>query len=195
MAESKGCAEALRRVMRGAADSTNSAELPPSNMRDCVATVGLDFTSARHEAKFEKKLEIRTRTNSARPNFEFRIPGLLLGGARFGSGVGVLLGEALDAARRVHQLLLTGVKRVAVRADFDAQHVALDGGAGLKRIAAGAVHGHGMIVGMNTGFHDSPVVRGRSAPLAFLPQGLGENHLQAPKRSESRPYSGVARLR
>src|SRR5260370_24971741 len=38
MAESKGCAKALRRVTRGGADSTSSPGRAPSNMRDCVAT-------------------------------------------------------------------------------------------------------------------------------------------------------------
>jgi len=59
--------------------------------------------------------------------------------------------------------LLAGEVRVAARADFDAQHIALDGRARLKRVAAGAVHGHGMIVGMNTGLHEATFRRVRSA--------------------------------
>src|SRR5712692_4781391 len=82
----------------------------------------------------------------------------LLGGAGFGSGVGVLLGEALDAAGGVNELLLAGEEGMAVRADFHAQHVALDGRTSLKRVAAGAVHRNGMIVGVNTGFHGVPFV-------------------------------------
>ena len=78
---------------------------------------------------------------------------LLFGGASFGGGFGVLLGEALDAAGGVNQFLLAGEVRVAARADFDAQHIALDGRARLKRVAAGAVHGHGMIIRVDTGFH------------------------------------------
>ena len=78
---------------------------------------------------------------------------LLFGGAGFRGGFSVLLGETLDAAGGVDQFLLTGEVRVAIRADFDAQHIALDGRARLKRVAAGAVHGHGMRIGVDTGFH------------------------------------------
>src|SRR6266404_840937 len=88
---------------------------------------------------------------------------LLLGGGGFGGGVGVLLGEALDATGGVNQLLLAGEEGMAVRADFHAQHVALDGRASLKRVAASAVHRNGMIVGVNTGFHEAPFCRVRSA--------------------------------
>ena len=88
---------------------------------------------------------------------------LLLGAARFRSGVGVFLGEALDAAGGVHEFLLAGEERVAIRADFDAQHVAFDGRARLERVAARAVHRNWMIVGVNTGFHGLPLGRVRSA--------------------------------
>jgi hypothetical protein len=93
---------------------------------------------------------------------------LLLGGVRGGDlrgGVGILLCEALNAACRVDQLLLAGEEGVAVRANFDAQHVALDGRARRKSVAAGAVYGYFVIVGMNTGFHGAPVCRVRSARL------------------------------
>src|SRR5215813_3821790 len=89
---------------------------------------------------------------------------LLLGGG-FGCGVGVLLGEALDAAGGVHKLLLAGEEGMAVGADFHVQPVALDGGTRLKIIPASTVNGYGMIVGMNTGLHESPVCRVRSARL------------------------------
>ena len=88
---------------------------------------------------------------------------LLFGGGGLGGGVGVLLGEALDATGGVNQLLLAGEEGMAVRADFHAQHVALDGRASLKRVAASAVHRNGMIVGVNTGFHEAPFCRVRSA--------------------------------
>ena len=106
---------------------------------------------------------------------------LLLGGVRggdFRGGVGILLCEALNAACCVDQLLLAGEEGVAVRANFDAQHVALDGRARRKSVAAGAVYGYFVIVGMNTGFHGAPVFRVRSARLP----GLGH-------------YSRVARSR
>ncbi len=89
--------------------------------------------------------------------------GLFLGGASFGSGVGVLFGEAFDAAGGVNELLLAGEEGMAVRADFHAQHVALDGRTSLKRVAAGAVNRDRVIVGMNTGLHGAPFRRVRSA--------------------------------
>ena len=88
------------------------------------------------------------------------------GGFDFGGGVGVFLGEAFDAAGGVNQLLLAGEEGVAIGADFDVELVALDGRASLKIVAAGAVHRYGVIVGMNTGFHDAPFCRVRSARLS-----------------------------
>src|SRR4029077_20658014 len=70
---------------------------------------------------------------------------LLFCGGGFGCGVGVLLGEELDAASGVNQLLFAGEEGMAVRADFHAQHLALNGRASLKRVTAGAVHRNGMI--------------------------------------------------
>ncbi len=70
--------------------------------------------------------------------------------------VGVFLLETFDATRSVYELLLTGEERVAIGADFDAQHVPLNGGAGLERIAAGTVDRDGVIVGVNSRLHDSP---------------------------------------
>jgi len=89
---------------------------------------------------------------------------LLLSSGGFGGGVGVLLGEAFDASSGIHELLLAGEERVAIGANFDAQHVALDGGASGESVPTGTVDGNGVIVGVNTGFHESPFCRGRSAP-------------------------------
>jgi len=101
------------------------------------------------------------------------------GGFDFGSGVGVFLGEAFDAAGGVHEFLLAGEEGVAVGADFDVEPVAFDGRARLKIVAAGAVHHDGVIVGMNTGFHEAPSV---ASGLHGLPAKPGE-------------YSRVARSR
>jgi hypothetical protein len=90
---------------------------------------------------------------------------LFLGGVGFDLGVGVLLGETFDAAGGVDQLLLAGEEGMAIGADFDAQHVALNGRASLERVAAGAVHRNGMIVGVDTGFHGATFRRVRSARL------------------------------
>ena len=73
-----------------------------------------------------------------------------------GLRVGVFLLETLNTARGIHKFLLSSEKWVAIGADFDAQHLALDRGAGWKRIAAGTMHGNWVIVGMNSRLHDSP---------------------------------------
>ena len=88
---------------------------------------------------------------------------LLFGGGGFGCGVGVLLGEALDAAGSVNQLLLAREEGMTVRAYFHAKHIALDSRASLEGVAAGAVHRNRVIIGMNTGFHEAPFCRVRSA--------------------------------
>src|ERR1700751_1634460 len=80
-----------------------------------------------------------------------------------GGFIGVLLLEAFDAAGRVNQLLLAGKERVALRADFDADQLAFAGRAGLKSASAGAVDRDGMIIGVNSFFHERLLSAGRSA--------------------------------
>jgi len=89
---------------------------------------------------------------------------LLLGSGGFGGGVGVLLGEAFDTTSGINEFLLASEERVAIGANFNAQHVALDGGASGEGVPTGTVDGNGVIVGVNTGLHESPFCRGRSAP-------------------------------
>jgi hypothetical protein len=72
--------------------------------------------------------------------------------------VGVFLLEALDAACGVNQLLFAGEERVAIGANFNTQHVALDRGASLERMSASAMYGYGVIIGVDTGLHNSPFV-------------------------------------
>jgi len=87
------------------------------------AVRGKENESKREGEKEKKKGTVRIGCpTQARANLA-----LLLGGGGFGGGVGVLLGETLDAASGVNQLLLAGEEGMAVRADFHAQHVALDG--------------------------------------------------------------------
>src|SRR5260370_15548384 len=98
---------------------------------------------------------------------------LLLGGFDFcgsglGSGVGVLLGEALHAAGGVNQLLFAGEEGMAIRADFYIQPVAPDGRTGGEIVAGGAMHRYGVIVRGNTGFHAAPLFLLRSARLALF---------------------------
>jgi hypothetical protein len=57
---------------------------------------------------------------------------------------------------------------VAIGADFDFEHVAFDGRAGGEIVAAGAMDCYGVIIGMNTGFHEAPFVRVRSARLSVV---------------------------
>src|SRR5260370_6202242 len=86
---------------------------------------------------------------------------LLLGGVGcggFGCGVGVFLGEAFDAARSVEELLFAGEKRVAIGADFDAQHRAFDRRARGEIVSTGTVNGNGVIVRVNTGFHQISIL-------------------------------------
>ena len=61
--------------------------------------------------------------------------------------------ELIDSPGAVQHLLLAGVKRVTVAADFRGQLFAA-GGAGLEDMAAGAAgNGRLVVVGMDTGFH------------------------------------------
>src|SRR5262249_61231798 len=59
--------------------------------------------------------------------------------------------EALDAAARVHQLLLARVERVAGRADLDVE-LGLRG-ARLELVAARAANGREDVLGMDAGLH------------------------------------------
>ena len=78
---------------------------------------------------------------------------LLFSGSGLSSGVGVFLGEALDTASGVHELLLASEERVAIGTDFDAQHIALNGRASGESVPTSAVDGDCVIVGMNTRLH------------------------------------------
>src|SRR5438874_2184314 len=66
----------------------------------------------------------------------------------------VLALEPLDAARRVHELLLARVERVALRAHFDAN--VGSGGPSLDDLAAGARNRRVDVVRMNTSLHGPP---------------------------------------
>src|ERR1035438_2635669 len=63
-------------------------------------------------------------------------------------GLGILAAEALNAASRVHQALLAGEERVAVRANLQV-NVSLVGRPGLKVVPAGAHDPHRGVLGMN----------------------------------------------
>jgi len=78
---------------------------------------------------------------------------LLFCGSGLCGGIGVFLGKALDTASGVHELLLASEERVAIGADFDAQHIALNGRASGESVPTSTVDGDCVIVGMNTGLH------------------------------------------
>jgi hypothetical protein len=88
---------------------------------------------------------------------------LLLCGSGLGSGVGVFLRESLDAPGGVNQLLFAGEERMTTRANFHPQRVALYGRTRRESVPAGAMHCNSVVVGMNSGFHRSPIHRVRSA--------------------------------
>jgi hypothetical protein len=66
---------------------------------------------------------------------------------------GVLAAEALNAAGRIHNLLLAGEKRMATRADFHVD-IAFMRGTGGKNVAACALHAQFVICWVNSWLHD-----------------------------------------
>jgi hypothetical protein len=86
----------------------------------------------------------------AKKNTELR---LLFGSGGLGGGVGVFFGEAFDAACGVQKLLLASEKRMAIGANFDAEHIALYRRASGEIVPTCTVDGNCVIVGMNTGLH------------------------------------------
>ena len=66
--------------------------------------------------------------------------------------LGELALEAVHAARRVDELLIARVERVADAADLDLQ--LFHGGAGLELVSATAANGAVDVVGMDAGLHD-----------------------------------------
>src|SRR5712672_458829 len=102
MAESKGWAQALRRVTRGGADWTSSPGKGFSNMRDWAATGEVYFTSGhlrggrkKDNAETQRALRLAEKKGTGRSACPTM---LLFGGVGFGCGVGVFVLEALDAA-------------------------------------------------------------------------------------------------
>ena len=85
----------------------------------------------------------------------------------------VLLAELVDAARGVEDLLLAGIERMAVRADFD-RKVVSQSRPRLERVPARAGDADVVVFGMRIGFHGSlypggfcrPVARKRARSLA-----------------------------
>src|SRR5260370_10271342 len=119
MAESKGCAKALRRVTRGGADSTSSPGRAPSNIRDCVATKKNLTQSAQRTQSARRKIDRHKECRngaSAAAGTPYEEGELLFGSRGFGSGVVVLLGESFDAAGGVNPLHLAREERASLTA-------------------------------------------------------------------------------
>ncbi len=78
---------------------------------------------------------------------------MLGSGCAFGCGfLAIALVEAIDASRRIDQLLLAGKERVASRTNFNVQ-VTFLGGASLERLAARAGDGNIDVFWVNSWFH------------------------------------------
>src|ERR1700722_65505 len=84
-------------------------------------------------------------------------------GSRSLGSLGVFFLEAFDAAGGIDQLLLTGKERMAVGADFYLDQIAAVSRASLESMATRAMNGDGVIIGMNSFFHE-----GRSCAHAGL---------------------------
>jgi len=69
-----------------------------------------------------------------------------------GIALGVFAAEALNAASRIHKLLLAGEKGMTRRANFNAD-VAFVCGTGNECVSAGAMHADLAVMGMNGCFH------------------------------------------
>jgi hypothetical protein len=65
----------------------------------------------------------------------------------------VLVAELLDAASGVHDLLCSGVERMALGTDFDVQFRLAHGRAGVELVAAAACHCDLFVFRVNGGFH------------------------------------------
>jgi len=85
---------------------------------------------------------------------------------RFAASFAVSLFESLDAAGGVHDLLLTGIERMAVGTNFNVDF--RNRGAGLKSVTAGAGNRTLNIFGMDSLFHSiSPQSNCRTQPAAL----------------------------
>ena len=124
------------------AEGTENAERPVEDLR---------FDQDSKDSLLQDSLEKKKGAYERPPLL--RKPELLLCSSLY---VRVFLLETLDSSCSVQQLLLAGEKRVAVRADFDAQHVTFDGGASGESVPTGAMHGNSVIIWVNSRLHDSP---------------------------------------
>ena len=91
---------------------------------------------------------------------------LLSGSRGFGCWFfAIALIEAIDASRRIDQLLFAGEERVTSRANFDVQ-IALFGGARLERLATSAGNSYIDVFWVNSWFHLVTFYRRRTAAFS-----------------------------
>src|SRR4051812_37893364 len=132
----------------------------------------------------------KTRPSPWRGPFSNGLTSLFLGGCfrlpRF--RFGVLAAEALDAARGIHQLLLAGEERVAIRADFHVDVLPVRR-PGHKTVAARAVHFDFVVVGMDSCLH------GTYDSLSGKVYFTGESRISANHRGRGAVIRGAARSR
>jgi len=110
----------------------------------------LTFSSGSHSRLSQSNPQNRKPSLARGLNPEIQTSLLLF--CRCGAYLGVLAAEALDAAGSVHQLLLAGKKRVAIRADFHVD-IALMGRTSRKRMPARAQHAYFVICRVNGCLH------------------------------------------
>src|SRR5467141_3832397 len=124
---------------------TSSAKSAGARGRAILAFTLATFFSRHPNEKRQPKLPFPERNAT-------RLRGGLLGGLRRRLLPRVFLAEFLHAARRIDDLLLARVERVAGRADFHVQVLA-QRRAGLERVSAAADYGDFLVFGMDFGFH------------------------------------------
>ena len=143
-----------------------------------------------------------------------RLTALLLGSGFCVAGLGILAAEAFHASCRIHQLVLTREKRMAIGADFDG-NVVLACRPRRKQIAARTMHARLVVLGMNSCLHSSSqpfygislsyrISTGRAnrkqkgrVPVAALPPMSNGAHLSYPDLwpGERRSGAGSERYR
>src|SRR6266704_2983823 len=124
---------------------TSGAKSAGARGRAILAFTLATFFSRHPNEKRQPKLPFPERSATG-------LCGGLLGGLRRRLLPRVFLAEFLHAARRIDDLLLARVERVAGRADFHVQILA-QGRAGLERFSAAADDLDFLVIGMDFDFH------------------------------------------
>src|SRR6202050_252931 len=117
------------------------------------ASLAWRYSGIKHEEALRSAARARRgRSQAANPNPKRKVEDL-----RFRRRGRVPLAEFIDTAAGIHDFLLAGIERMAVRADLDLK-IMPDGRARLKRIAARTGDGNGFVFGVDGGLHVNLVV-------------------------------------